>query len=30
MLAERIETEIIPSMIEGAQALSGRFGYAPA
>jgi DNA-binding IclR family transcriptional regulator len=30
MLAERLENEIIPSMLEGAEILSGKFGYAPA
>jgi len=30
MLTERIENEIIPSMMEGAAELSGKFGYAPA
>jgi DNA-binding IclR family transcriptional regulator len=30
MLAERIDNEIIPSMQEGAELLSKRFGYAPA
>ncbi len=30
MLAERLESEIIPSMLEGAEILSGKFGYAPA
>ena len=29
MLTERIENEIIPSMVEGAALLSGKFGYAP-
>jgi len=29
MLAERIDNEIIPSMLEGAELLSKRFGYAP-
>jgi DNA-binding IclR family transcriptional regulator len=29
MLAERIDNEIIPSMLEGADLLSKRFGYAP-
>ncbi|MBT0653444.1 IclR family transcriptional regulator [Geomobilimonas luticola] len=28
MLAERLENEIIPSLREGAEMLSGRFGYA--
>jgi DNA-binding IclR family transcriptional regulator len=28
MLTERLENEIIPSLIEGAEALSGKFGYA--
>jgi DNA-binding IclR family transcriptional regulator len=30
MMAERIENEIIPSMLEGAELLSERFGYARA
>jgi DNA-binding IclR family transcriptional regulator len=30
MLAERIDNEIIPSMQEGADLLSRRFGYLPA
>ena len=30
MLAEQIDNEIIPSMLEGADLLSRRFGYAPA
>ncbi len=30
MFAERIENEIIPSLREGADLLSARFGYAPA
>ena len=30
MLTERIEKEIIPSLKEGADILSGRFGYMPA
>ncbi|HJV66294.1 MAG TPA: IclR family transcriptional regulator [Geomonas sp.] len=30
MLAERVENEIIPSLQEGAGALSARFGYLPA
>ena len=30
MLTERLESEIIPSMLEGALILSGKFGYAPA
>lgn len=30
MLAERLEEEIIPSLMEGAEMLSGKFGYAPA
>jgi DNA-binding IclR family transcriptional regulator len=30
MLAERLENEIIPSLVEGAEILSGKFGYAPA
>ncbi len=30
MLAERLENEIIPSLKEGAELLSGRFGYCPA
>ena len=30
MLADRIENEIIPSLMEGAELLSARFGYAPA
>ena len=30
MLTERLETEIIPSLKEGAELLSGRYGYAPA
>jgi DNA-binding IclR family transcriptional regulator len=29
MLAERIENEIIPSMLIGGELLSGKFGYAP-
>ena len=29
MLAERIDNEIIPSLQEGADLLSKRFGYAP-
>ncbi len=30
MFAERLENEIIPSMLEGAVILSEKFGYAPA
>jgi DNA-binding IclR family transcriptional regulator len=30
MLAERIETEIIPSLLAGGELLSEKFGYAPA
>ncbi len=30
MLTERLEREIIPSMLEGAEQLSQKFGYAPA
>lgn len=30
MLADRLEDEIIPSMLEGAEMLSGKLGYAPA
>lgn len=30
MITERLETEIIPSLKEGAAILSGRFGYMPA
>ena len=30
MLTDRIEKEIIPSMLEGAEILSEKFGYAPA
>ena len=30
MLASRLENEIIPSMLEGAELLSGKFGYARA
>lgn len=30
MLTERLENEIIPSMLEGAEILSSKFGYAPA
>lgn len=30
MLTERLENEIIPSMLEGAETLSEKFGYAPA
>ncbi len=30
MFADRLENEIIPSMLEGAQMLSGKLGYAPA
>lgn len=30
MLKERLDSEIIPSLKEGADLLSGRFGYAPA
>jgi len=29
MLTERLENEIIPSMLEEAEILSGKFGYAP-
>lgn len=28
MLTERLENEIIPSMLEGAEVISGKFGYA--
>lgn len=30
LLSERVEKEIIPSMLEYAELLSGRFGYSPA
>lgn len=30
MLTERLENEIIPSMLQGAEILSEKFGYAPA
>ncbi len=30
MLAERLENEIIPSLLEGGELLSEKFGYAPA
>lgn len=30
MISERLENEIIPSLKEGAEILSGRFGYMPA
>jgi DNA-binding IclR family transcriptional regulator len=30
MLADRLETEIIPSLMEGGEILSAKFGYAPA
>ncbi len=30
MLAERLENEIVPSLLEGAEVLSAKFGYAPA
>jgi DNA-binding IclR family transcriptional regulator len=30
LLTERLETEVIPSLLEGAALLSARFGYAPA
>jgi DNA-binding IclR family transcriptional regulator len=30
MLQERIEDEIIPSLIEGAALISGKLGYTPA
>lgn len=30
MLADRIENEIIPSLLAGGELLSGKFGYAPA
>jgi DNA-binding IclR family transcriptional regulator len=30
MFAERLENEIIPSLMEGAELLSEKFGYAPA
>jgi hypothetical protein len=29
MVSDRIENEIIPSLQEGAEALSMKFGYAP-
>lgn len=30
LIAERLESEIIPSLLEGAEILSEKFGYAPA
>jgi DNA-binding IclR family transcriptional regulator len=30
MLSERLESEIIPSLLEGAELLSAKYGYAPA
>ncbi len=30
MLTDRIENEIVPSMLQGAAVLSGKFGYKPA
>jgi DNA-binding IclR family transcriptional regulator len=29
MLADRLENEVVPSLLEGAEALSASFGYAP-